>query len=171
MQFKPELIERILAGEKTQTRRVVKPNERLIGFMPGTRFANCVAIMRDQHPHSIKWQIGRDYSLQPGRGKIGVGTRIRVTDLRLDEDVRQISEADARAEGFRNREEFLETWIAINDKSANMTWVNLEFRKEWKWYTGRRWHPISYDDDPIAYLMSRQAERYRAWVIQFEVVT
>lgn len=162
MLFKPELIERILAGDKTQTRRVVKPNERLIGFMPGTRFANCVAIMRDQRPHSIKWQIGRDYSLQPGRGKIGVGTRIRVKRLALDYDVRQISGADARAEGFYTERAFLYVWTSMHDPAVpDYTRISLNASSQWE---------LSYSVDNMTYLASRPAERYRAWVIQFEVV-
>lgn len=123
MLFKPELIERILAGDKTQTRRVVKPGEQIV--VDATAPDVPVAILDARG--RVKWRVGQTYALQPGRGKAGIGVRIRVKRLALDYDARQISEADARAEGFRSREEFLETWIAINGASATYrAWV-IEF--------------------------------------------
>ena len=43
--------------------------------------------------------------------------RIRITDIRR-EDVRKISEADARAEGFTSSLEFLRVWCGMHDKGA-----------------------------------------------------
>jgi hypothetical protein len=167
MQFRPELCEQIRLGQKTQTRRVVKPNEDLIGWMPGTRFAKCVAKLIDGKPSRIKWQVDKSYAVCPGRTKKAVG-RMWIKAIRHQEDVRLINPEDARAEGFESVNEFLSTWMHINDHSAQAAWVNLEHRKEWIWYTNRRWHHSSFGDDFAAYLASRPAERYNAWVIEFE---
>ena len=60
MIFKPELAEKVLAGEKTETRRVVKDGEVECRYVPG-----------------------RDYAVQPGRGKRAIG-RIYITDVRRE---------------------------------------------------------------------------------------
>lgn len=74
MIFKPELVEKILAGRKWQTRRPVKPNQ-------GCRYCP-----------------GRTYAVQPGRGKKGVA-RIKVHSIRREKWA-DISTYDAAAEGF-----------------------------------------------------------------------
>lgn len=86
MIFKPEHISMIVAGRKTQTRRVCKPGEsyafRYLGsqiehFTDGSAAYNPVA------PNSrivavytasgrVKWRVGNTYAVQPGRGKPGV---------------------------------------------------------------------------------------------------
>src|SRR6185369_9483179 len=113
MLFKPFLIERILNCEKTQTRRVAKSNE-MLSYPDGIEAVQYTR--NDADCWRTKWQVGKTYAICPGRGKHGVA-RIEITAISRG-DVRQISEADARAEGFTNREEFLTTWIAINDKRA-----------------------------------------------------
>ena len=171
MLFKPELIERILAGDKTQTRRVVKPGEQIV--VDATAPDVPVAILDARG--RVKWRVGQTYALQPGRGKAGIGVRIRVKRLSLDYDVRNIDIDSAHAEGFRSREEFLTTWMHLNDRGAHMefNWpgsVSQSLGREWLWYANRRFHCESDGDDAAAYMSSRPAERYRAWVIQFEVV-
>ena len=86
MIFRPALIEKILAGEKTQTRR------------PGGR-ANC------------QYRAGRTYAVQPGRGQRQVA-RLRVLEVRR-EKLGDISQEDAGAEGFPGRETFLRYWQRI----------------------------------------------------------
>lgn len=68
MLFKPELIEKIVTGGKTQTRRPVKNGEVLRqienphgGYKPVGVYQN----------NRAKMLIGRDYAVQPGRGKAG----------------------------------------------------------------------------------------------------
>ena len=70
----------ILEGRKTQTRRIAT------GDPP-------------------RWAIARTYAVQPGRGKKSVA-RIRVVEI-SKERLGDISEADVRAEGFRNKAEFI----------------------------------------------------------------
>lgn len=165
MQFKPELIDLIRQCAKTQTRRVVKPNERHIGFMPGTRFSQCVAQLKDDKPARIKWQVGRVYAICPGRGKKGVG-HICVNRIRCEEDVRNISVGDSWAEGFSCPEMFLATWIHLNDHSAS-AWYSEEERR-WHWYH-RGWHTDGENGASFAdYMAARPPERYRAWALDFE---
>lgn len=168
MLFRPELLELILSGDKTQTRRVVKPGEQIVDDATSPDVPVAILDARGR----VKWRVGQTYALQPGRGKAGIGTRIRVKRLALDCDVRNIHIDHVRAEGFPNREEFLTTWMAINDHSAQMVWhpAYMFAKEEWIWYANRRWYHSSQGDDADAYLMSRPAARYRAWVLEFEVV-
>ena len=71
-------IEEILAGRKTQTRRVVKPGEVLIqdvargddGYGP---LFDAVVFRQGEYPEPItdrlKWQVGRTYAVIPKRGQ------------------------------------------------------------------------------------------------------
>jgi hypothetical protein len=91
----------IIDGTKTQTRRLVKPDEH------GLKIDGVRQVWTSKG--RIKWQIARDYAVQSGRGKPTVmwepesqgyiPLRIRITDIRK-ERVQDISEQDAIAEGI-----------------------------------------------------------------------
>jgi len=82
--FKPELARKVLDGSKTMTRRA------------GIR----------------TYTVGREYAVQPGRGKFHVG---HVTILSShSERLRQITNRDALAEGFKDVSDFMEGWMRIN---------------------------------------------------------
>ena len=90
MLFKPYLIEAILQGKKTQTRRlrklthsVVLHDDRIIAVYQWNR---------------LLWRVGNTYAIQPGRGKKAVG-RFRLLSIR-QELLQAITNADARAEGL-----------------------------------------------------------------------
>lgn len=87
-----EMCALVLSGQKTQTRRLVKLGETLItdSLLFGDRI-----LMGSGY---CKWQVGRTYAVQPGRGKKAVG-RIRITAIRR-ERLQDISEEDAIAEGM-----------------------------------------------------------------------
>lgn len=113
MYFKPEMITAIVEGRKTQTRRVCKPGE--ITFFSDNTLRRFVLDPNGR----TKWVTENDYSVCPGRGKVGVWwdkdfqwkqyhpidfidwipLRIRLTAI-WRERVTEISEEDARAEGY-----------------------------------------------------------------------
>jgi hypothetical protein len=94
--FKPEMVEKILAGEKTVTRRPVKFETVDHGV---TVAAGC------------RYAPGQSYALQPGRGKKAVG-RIFVTH-RDREMLGTIDDAEAQLEGFEDRQEFRRYWESL----------------------------------------------------------
>ena len=73
MLFKPEHIDLVVMGRKTQTRRVCKHGEILLPYpdesspMTVRALTNRKELIGDR----TKWQIGRTYAVQPGRGKPG----------------------------------------------------------------------------------------------------
>lgn len=89
MIFKPESIEKIPTGEKTQSRRIKKAGEWLYLSDDGSKIVFSGS--------RIKWKTGRVYAAQPGRGKKAT-SRFKLLDIRR-ERVKDISEADAIAEG------------------------------------------------------------------------
>jgi len=161
-------IEKVVRGEKTQTRRIVKLEHRLM--WGGTSDDN-MQILRVSRLTISVYEVGKTYAVQPGRGKAGMHygelpmlcpipewatnadpIRIRITAIR-HEDVRQISEADAIAEGYDCIHDFWFTWIEIHDKSYLETYryaVDTDYLREYGFYV-------------------RPAERYQAWTLLFEV--
>jgi hypothetical protein len=160
-------VNEIINGTKTQTRRVVKPGET---FSDLRTFYNAP----DARPATvytpggiIKWQVGRIYAVQPGRGKPGAWwapasgewsapehyivndpcwqpLRIRITAIRR-EPLQWISEADAVAEGYPRTEPRPGTTIL-----PPISW----YRELWAAINGRG----SWGKNPPV------------WVIEFEVV-
>ena len=83
MIFAPDLCEKILAGEKTVTRRRVKYDDQ-------GRALPC------------RYKVGKVYAIQPGRGKKAVG-RMRVTLVSPypGEPLGRLSDLQAALEGFQ----------------------------------------------------------------------
>jgi hypothetical protein len=116
-------LDKVLANEKWQTRRLAKQNERLCAEkdMFGER-----VFIRDTNNRRL-YEVGKSYAVQPNRGKKAVA-RIVIKAIRR-EPVRAIDEQDARAEGFTTREEFLTAWRTIHGSKSNLNrivWV-IEF--------------------------------------------
>lgn len=113
MIFKPGLLERILAGKKTMTRRPVKPGElacELDLARTTTRFvAGC------------RYVPGRDYAVRAGKTAPGIG-RIRITAVRL-EHLGDITPQDAIAEGFKRTDEFFAHWQQLHGAVEREQWV------------------------------------------------
>jgi hypothetical protein len=82
--FKRCLIPLILSGQKTQTRRA----------------------------HKRGWIIGHTYKIKDQYLSKGLGT-IKITRS-FKQRLGDISEQDGQKEGFKNRAEFIQTWIKIN---------------------------------------------------------
>ena len=117
MLFKPGLIKQIMVGHKTQTRRVLKPGEYHNWDAPYCReFDLDSGILEIYHANKrLKWIVGRDYAVCPGRGQHQVA-RIVFDNIRQQSLV-AITEADAIAEGFEDRDAFIVAWNTINPKT------------------------------------------------------
>ena len=93
--------QQVLDGTKTQTRRPVKDDEKLIGGDVGKSMwvhsgAHNAAMQQIIAPRA-RFVTGKTYAVQPGRGKKAVG-RIRVTKIRRQR-LGEISEEDCMHEG------------------------------------------------------------------------
>lgn len=150
MYFKPELITKILKGEKVQTRRIKKPGEQIFA----RRKARFDGEVRSAN-HRLKWAEKETYAVCPGRGepvvwwtldsfgqpclfpgKVGPGgasveyvkekgfmpLRILV-DTIVEQWLPDITDLQAMAEGFANRDEFFEAWDRINGKGKRHVFV------------------------------------------------
>ena len=110
MNFRAELAEKVMAGEKTVTRRLVSDNLR----SPWYRGA-C----------SLK--VGMDYAVCPGRGKNAIG-RVRVTRVSQEPLHLVLNPGEPEREGFPSAEAFLGAWKAINGDWDDMATVwRVEF--------------------------------------------
>lgn len=115
--------EKVLSGEKTQTRRAVKPTHMVtegIFISPALgRLIPGVSVPAVQSDPSWRdlWHVGHTYALQPGRGKTAVG-RVEITEIRYCEQAAAISPEDAIAEGFATPDEFRDVYGRINGAGA-----------------------------------------------------
>jgi hypothetical protein len=110
-------IEELKSGRKTKTRRVAKDNEVLIGYMPGTRFHRCVAVVNeDGMPMRIKYQAGRTYPVIPKMFQKPVG-RHTITGIK-EERLHDITEEEAIAEGVNSVAEYKALWESINTQKG-----------------------------------------------------
>lgn len=155
-------IDKVLSGEKTQTRRIVEDGQWLaqpIGsvgtavngrIILGERPLQVVSGHEWDNTRRIHYEVGKTYALQRGRGMKAEG-RIRITGIRR-EDVRDISEADVKAEGFASYEHFVQTWCHMHDAAACREADKLK------------------GIHICGAARTRPAERYQAWAITFELV-
>lgn len=88
MIFRPQLARMVREGRKTQTRRLVD----------------------DRQP--CRYSPGRVYPVQPGRGKRAIA-RVQVVDV-ARQQLGEITERAARAEGFTGRGQFFAYWRIIH---------------------------------------------------------
>jgi hypothetical protein len=95
MNFRPELADKVMAGEKTVTRRLVSENPRSPWYVGAC---------------SLK--VDHTYAVCPGRGKHAIG-RVRVTRVRR-EPLGILGLGEACAEGFSTMFAFREAWRTIN---------------------------------------------------------
>jgi hypothetical protein len=167
MLFKKEMIEQILAGKKTMTRRIVKQEEYFDNELSRIPLEKQAVIKCFENKLGrIKWQVGRKYSVCLGRGKPQVWycpfcdswlsgvikgnilegeihfgrfhehihkwkpLFIELVAIRK-EKLLDISEEDAKREGFKGINEFLNKFSEINQVSCvgnnPDVWV-LEFK-------------------------------------------
>ena len=140
MIFQKDSVEKILNKTKVQTRRLVKEGD--IETILDNEIVT-VAHRRALGKWRMKWQVGRDYCVSFGRGKPGVlvctcgacnnwiqpplprrfawgcpitylkPLRIKITSIRK-ERLLDISEEDAKKEGFDSVLNFLNIFLQIN---------------------------------------------------------
>lgn len=106
----------VLSGKKTQTRRIVAPND-------AAEYADDGTITAVKTGGRDKYRVGKTYAVQPARGKPAVA-RIRMLAI----EHKRASDAtthDARAEGVATREAFFEMWRSVHgaDKVDAEVWV------------------------------------------------
>ena len=176
--FTPELREKIILEEKTETRRVKKPGETIV-FSTDEMYSILTASYR------LKWREGRDYAIPYGRGKhtawyhihdrfemsydnylefkdnygddwenafVSMNyapLRIKVVGL-WDEDVRSITPKSVKAEGFKDFFGFAGKWMYLNDRKGL-----------------RGLHEMHDTDAMRNYLWNRPDEHYDVWGIRF----
>jgi hypothetical protein len=101
------------------TRRVISPTEVAIR----TRYNRVSTVKQNGR---TKWQVGATYAVQPGRGQSQIA-RIQLTRI-TRQRISRITNAQARAEGFADRQAFLKTWQTIHgsDSVDQAVWV-IEF--------------------------------------------
>ena len=181
MQFKKYLVDKIILGEKTETRRPIKLLERLV-MRDGLKTVLTAS-------GRIKMQVGRDYAITYGRGKpcrwwhpermelldyetyldilsienpqlslSGMGykkLRIIITDISV-EDVRYISPEDSVAEGFENELGFWKVWCGFYDPVALKRIKSAD--RSWELQTSVK-----------EYLLTRPNDLYQAFAYTFNV--
>lgn len=104
MNFRPELAAKVMAGEKTVTRRIPSINPRSPWWIKGCKLV-----------------VGRDYAVCPGRGKPAIGRIVieRFSMVWLS----QMTEHEARLEGFEDTGDFFDAWDEINPTKPGDTLV------------------------------------------------
>lgn len=95
MNFRPELAAKVMAGEKTVTRRLVNDNRRSPWFRERCGFS-----------------YGQDFAVCPGRGKVQIGRAIVLSVAQ--EPLGVLTDAEARREGFDDAEGFMAGFEGIN---------------------------------------------------------
>jgi len=101
MIFGPDMVDLILSGQKTQTRR---PRH---GSNPTGKRGGWI-------DEPCRYREGHTYAVQPGRGKKGIA-RIRVLSVR-PEALCDMTPEDINAEGFAGPVEFQTRWLLIHKR-------------------------------------------------------
>ncbi len=147
-------LDKVLSGEKTQTRRIQKAGQWALKGEWDTKLKDfpTIAIV---HESRTLYEVGSTYAVQGGRGQKGIA-RILITDIRA-EDVRNISDDDVKAEGFASHSEFNNVWCAMYEPKILLCEMATE------------------GADPSnlrQYLMNHSIypENYQAWAITFKLV-
>lgn len=91
MIYTPSNAAKMITGEKDQTRLIVKDGDYPIFDY------DLKSIFAVHRKARVIYQVGKSYSIQPGRGKPAIGRRV-LRAIR-QERLQEISEADAKAEG------------------------------------------------------------------------
>ncbi len=155
---------------KTHTRRIVKRGQKLVNHIGDDGHDLPVVISAA----GIRLHyVGQEVAAQPGRIMKGDG-KIRILDIQ-QQDVRNITNNDARAEGFYHSLDFLITWCGMHDigmrfpivpptqtSNVSLQFLNHQsngYPKQMKWAS---WVE--------GVLMQRPDSHYRAFAYRFEAI-
>jgi hypothetical protein len=113
MIFREELARKIISGDKRATRR------RMVAGSPRSPW----------YRHRCSYSEGQVFAVNPGRGKPRVA-EAKVTKV-YAQQLGQMTDKDAKLEGFKNLKHFREAWKEINRvwNPAERVWV-VEFELE-----------------------------------------
>lgn len=158
----------IRSGAKTQTRRIVKPNEvsTLVRDDPENETIHSVYTCNNTDTMvrycKTKWVVGKDYAVIPKRGQPAIkDIRIRITGIRR-EPVQAISYHDALAEGIHRNSllpdlpHTLAYSYTVGDQVFAFETPQAAYRALWDSINNRP--GIRWEDNP------------QVWVLTFEVV-
>lgn len=168
MQFTKENAEKIMCGDKTQTRRIcesedsINPGVLSNGSKVALRASAMVpatAVKIVQRDWRIKWVVGQEYAVQPGRGKPAIG-RIKITAISR-EKVQQITAKDSWAEGIR----LLKSDYGHSRAHDEVVFPYGRFEQDYKWAFRDLWQSL-YAYQPG----KRWGDNPEVWVLTFELV-
>lgn len=180
MQYTLDRAIQIIHREKTETRRPVHEGETIANVFKEIDGAYQWRKAVKRANGSIRYYVGQTHAVQPGRGKPVlqynpqtleilsnpvpddvtdlrpfVQARIRILEI-WRENVLNISEADAKAEGFKNKRGFWFAWIMMYDRVGRRQIVRHE-----------SWH----EDLDMSAMINRVPIVFRiAWGLRFELV-
>lgn len=168
--------EKVLSGEKTQTRRIVKPHDYINRWHLNGDDDCTINEILTPRKKPTKYEtsrnvylLGKTYAVQPGRGQKAIA-HIEITDIR-HEDVRCISDEDARAEGFDSPLDFLAKWTQMHDRQMQFDRDDENWADDgtWNYWANRKWGKA---DSLVmwSYLAVRPANRFMAWALTFKLV-
>jgi hypothetical protein len=112
--FARDLAEKIVRGEKTQTRRL-RHGENSTGKPGGWVDEPC------------RYKVGRTYAVQPGRGAKSIG-RIRILSV-TPQAFCDMTKDDVLAEGFQTHSAFAARWLSMYGKGS---WLDPVWRIEFE---------------------------------------
>jgi hypothetical protein len=113
MIFRPELARKVLDGTKSETRRLLKPQD-----VAERRESGQIAVVR--HGRRVRFRLGLK-AVQPGRGQRGIGWT-HVAGIHA-EHLHEITDAGARREGCVDLQDFARLWDEIN-KGTGTRWAD-----------------------------------------------
>lgn len=153
---------------KTHTRRLVKPGQKLVQHIDEHGFDMPVVISSSGKRLHYAGQI---VAAQPGRTMKGDG-KIYIRDIQ-QQDVRNITNNDARAEGFYHALDFLITWCGMHDIAVGFpgklptqaSQISREFFKSVGSGPYANW--VDWTDE---WLMHRPNSHYQAFAYRFAAI-
>lgn len=139
--------EQVVAGAKTQTRRIVRKGDY--------SYPDTGRILEARFNGRPFYACAQTFAVMPARAVKGLRkiADIQITRIRR-EDVRKISEADAVAEGFIDALDFWHTWVEMHDKAFYETFkyaADMGYLREYGFF-------------------ERPDKYYQAWALDFRVV-